>query len=172
MVSRFIRGFIDGSLSTLGIVVGASSASVSIVIAAAVGGTFANGFSNFLSAFAAAGMEEFEDLRQIEKAMVSKDFKQSDRYHKAGRKTAAAGAIDGLATIAGGAIPIIPYFFTAANTATILAVVLVIGSVFIVGLYLGKLSAQNVLLSAVKMAVFASAIAVAVYFIQIIIVPE
>lgn len=171
MINLLIRGFIDGSLSTLGIVVGASAASSQIVIAAAVGGTLANGLSNFLGAFAAAGGEEYEELRAIERAMVARDLKKSARYRQARDRSIRAGAFDALATVAGGTVPIIPYMLAPASRALFISSGLVAGSVLVVGLYLGRLSRQNLLLSGLRMAVFAVAIAVGVYFIQELIVP-
>ena len=49
-----VRGLIDGSLSALGVVIGASgSADASVIIAAGLGGGIANGLSNILGAFTA-----------------------------------------------------------------------------------------------------------------------
>ena len=74
MIGNFLRGYIDGSLSTLGIVVGASSAESPVIVAAAVGGTIANGIANILSASSAAKAEYHGELREVEKAMVDKNL--------------------------------------------------------------------------------------------------
>jgi VIT1/CCC1 family predicted Fe2+/Mn2+ transporter len=44
--------------------------------------------------------------------------------------------------------------------------------VFLIGIYLGKVSRRNILLSGLKMAGFGIAVAVAVYFIQLLIAPS
>lgn len=172
MRSKFLRGFIDGSLSTLGVVVGALAATSSVILAAAIGGTLANGISNLLSAFSAAGAESYEELRELEKAMVSKELKGGSLDRKIGKQPTLAASVDGIATILGGAIPIFPYLFMPADRAIYLSVGLVIGVIFIIGMYLGKLSRRNILFSAVKMAFFALTVAVVVYLIQSAIVPS
>jgi predicted membrane protein (TIGR00267 family) len=49
---------------------------------------------------------------------------------------------------------------------------LVIMTIFFIGIYLGRVSRRNILISALKMAVFGVVIAVAVYFIQGLIAPS
>jgi predicted membrane protein (TIGR00267 family) len=170
MIGNFLRGYIDGSLSTLGIVIGASSASSPIIIAAAVGGTLANGISNVLSAVSASEAEQHAHLRDVEKAMVNKELKGSEAERKIGRQSKIAGVVDGIATIIGGAFPIIPLLFLDGTRAIITSAALVIFLVFIIGIYLGKISKRNILFSAVKMAASAVMVALAVYFIQVVIV--
>jgi len=172
MIGKFLRGFVDGSLSTLGIVIGASAASSVIIIAAAVGGTLANGISNFLSAYSAEGVQQYKELRIIEEAMVSKDMKGSEAESQVPRRTLIIGAIDGAATVVGGGIPILPYLFLPAFDAMVTAVGVVVVAISIIGVYLGKLSRRNIMLSALKMAVFCIAVAGVVYLIQSLIVPS
>jgi predicted membrane protein (TIGR00267 family) len=162
MIGNFLRGYIDGSLSTLGIVVGASSADSSVIIAAALGGTIANGIANLLSASSAAKAEYHGELREVEKAMVDKDLAGTVIDRKIGRQSMFAGIADGLATIVGGAVPILPMLFLSGNQALFTSIGLVVLSVIIIGIYLGKISRRNIVISALKM--------VAVYFIQEIIV--
>ena len=172
MTGKFLRGFIDGSLSTLGIVIGASSASNVIIIAAALGGTLANGISNLLSAFSAEGVEQYKELRRIEEAMVSKELKGSEPERQVFRKTITIGAVDGLATIIGGGIPILPYLFLPTFDAMLVAIGVVIAVTSVIGVYLGKLSKRNVILSALKMALFCVVVAAVVYLLESLIVPS
>ena len=171
MTGKFLRGFIDGSLSTLGIVIGASSASNLIIVAAALGGTLANGISNLLSAFSAEGVEQYKELRKIEEAMVSRDMKGTEPERQVSRKTITIGAVDGFATVIGGGIPILPYLFLPPFEAMPIAIGMVIAVVSVIGLYLGKLSKRNMALSALKMAVFCIVVAALVYLVQSLIVP-
>ena len=167
-----MRGFVDGSLSTLGIVVGAVAADTSIVIAAGLGGALANGISNVLSAVSAEQVGQHKELREVEKAMVSRDLRDSESERRIGRTALAAGTVDGMATVMGGLIPVFPYFFcTSTSQAMLCAVVLVIGAVSFVGIYLGKVSKRNIAVSALKMGVFGAIVAVVVYFVQWAIVP-
>jgi len=172
MIGKFLRGFVDGSLSTLGIVIGASAASNVIIIAAALGGTLANGISNLLSAYSAEGVEKYKELRRIEEAMVSKDMKGSEPERQVPRKTLTIGAVDGSATIIGGGIPILPYLFLPTFDAMLVAIVVVVVAVSVIGVYLGKLSRRNIILSALKMAAFCIVVAGVVYLIQWLIIPS
>jgi predicted membrane protein (TIGR00267 family) len=170
MIGNFLRGYIDGSLSTLGIVVGASSAESALIVAAAVGGTIANGIANSLSASSAAQAESHGQLREVEKAMVSKDLTGTVLDKKIGRQTMIAGMVDGLATIVGGAIPILPWLFLSGIQALFTSIGLVVLSVIVIGVYLGKVSRRNLIISGLKMAVYSISVAVAVYFVQELIV--
>ena len=171
MTSKFLRGFIDGTLSTLGIVIGAASASNVVIIAAALGGMLANGISNLLSAFSAEGAEQYQELRRIEEAMVSREMKGSELDRRISRRTLASGIVDGAATIVGGGIPILPYLFLPPFEAMLVAIGVVVTIISLVGIYLGKLSRRNIVLSALKMATFGLVVAATVYLLQSLIVP-
>ena len=172
MRGKIIRGFIDGSLSILGIVIGAMSASNQVILAAAIGGALANGISNFLSAFTAASTERYSELREIERAMVVKDLRGGSADRHATKQAWLDGLADGLSTIIGGAIPIAPYLFVSPGTAVFIAVTAVVIVTFGLGIYLGRISRRNLVLSGLKMAMFAVIVAVVVYFIEQLISPS
>ena len=170
MIGNFLRGYIDGALSTLGIVVGASSAESTVIVAAAVGGTIANGIANILSASSAAQAVYHGELREVEKAMVYGDLTGTTIDKKIGRQAMFAGMADGLATVIGGAVPILPLLFLTGNAALFSSIGLVVLSVVFIGVYLGKVSKRNLILSGLKMAVYSISVAVVVYFVQDIII--
>ncbi|MFO8100652.1 MAG: VIT1/CCC1 transporter family protein [Dehalococcoidia bacterium] len=171
MLGKFFRGFVDGSLSTLGIVIGAYSASSSVIIAAGIGGALANGIFNVLSAFSAERADQYRELRKIESAMVAKELKDSEVEFQIQKNTLRAGTVDGLATIIGGAVPVLPYIWLDSSDAMFVASGLVIVGIFAIGIYLGKLSRRNILLYGAKMALFGAVTAVLVYLIQWAIIP-
>lgn len=172
MRSKFVRGFMDGSLSTLGIIIGASAAPQAVIVAAAVGGTVANGISNVLSAFSAEGAGQYAELRRVEKAMVDRELKNSELDRQIHKETIVAGIFDGLGTLLGGALPIIPYLLRPFPQAMYVATGLVLIAVAAIGLYVGKLSRKNMALSALKMVACGIGVAAIVYFIQLLIVPS
>ena len=151
MRGKLIRGFIDGAMSTLGIVVGALSASSSVILAAAIGGAVANGISNLLSALSAASTERYTELREVEKAMVTKDLSGSAADRRINRQAWADGLTDGLSTIVGGAIPILPYLFAPTNVAIWISIGAVVLVIFLIGMYLGRLSRRNIMFSGLKL---------------------
>ena len=172
MLGKFFRGFLDGSLSTLGIVIGAYSASSSLIIAAGIGGALANGISNVLSAFSAERADEYRQLRKIESAMVAKELKNSEAEYLIHKRTLRIGLVDGFATIIGGAVPVLPYLWLDPYEAMFVASGLVVGGIFAIGVYLGRLSKRNILLYGTKMAMFGIVTAVVVYLIQWAIIPS
>lgn len=172
MIGSFVRGVLDGSLSTLGIVIGASAGSPTIVIAASAGGALANGISNALSAYSAEEARMSMEKREVDSAMVARGPRAHLLQQRLRQRKLQVGAVDGVGTALGGVVPIIPFLFLPSFAAMLLSIFLVMVLVLIVGLYLGKLSRQNMLLSGLKMALFAGIVAVVVYLVQLAIVPE
>lgn len=171
MTGKFYRGFVDGALSTLGIVIGASSASVEVIIAAGFGGTVANGFSNLLSAYSAEGVEKYKELRETEAAMGSMDLRGTQPERRISKTTIAMGLTDGMATLIGGTIPIIPFLFLDTKDALIMATGIIIAAVSLIGVYIGRLSKRNTWYSALKMGGLTIIVAIIVYLVQAAIVP-
>lgn len=171
MIDNFVRGLVDGSLSTLGVVIGASTGSPQIILAAGLGGTVANGISNILGAFSAEKAVAYEELQDIEKAMVEKDLKGSFLQKRVEKNVVKAGFVDGGATILGGIIPVVPFVILPTTTALLLSVALVLILLFFLGVYLGKVSKENLILSGVKMVIYSVIVALVAYAIQAAIIP-
>lgn len=159
----FIRGLIDGSLSTLGIVIGASVAiglspeATRIIVAAGIGGGIANGLSNILGAFAAEKTVAHKELKRIERAMLRRST--SKLYKKTEKKILSNSVRDGLATIGGSVVPILPFFILPALLALGWSVAVTLALFFSIGIYIGKISRENLAISGLKMALFAGATA-------------
>jgi predicted membrane protein (TIGR00267 family) len=157
---RYIfRGLIDGSLSTLGVVIGAQSADVGIIIAAGIGGGVANGLSNILGAFTAEKTETEMKIMKIQKAMVvGPELRKTEFYRDLQKATILSGIFDGVATIVGSVIPIVPFVVSLfveieKTVALISSIVLTMLLLFLIGGYLGKVSRTNVIISGIKMAI-------------------
>lgn len=163
-----VRGFIDGLLSTLGSVIGASAAlnsnteagAATIVLSAGIGAGVANGLSNVLAAFMGEKLVLGRRLEEMEKAIlkeeVLRDSKVADEIHE---KIARGGIIDGIATIFGALIPVLPFAFVSTGLITgIFALYLSVAvstiTFFILGGYIGSIAKENMLLSGAKMAAF------------------
>ncbi|AEA47338.1 TIGR00267 family protein [Archaeoglobus veneficus] len=153
-----IRGLIDGSLSTLGVIIGASGASPAIIITAGLGGGVANGLSNVLGAFTAERARMEMEISELEKAMLKMGQLRGTVLHeKAKKKTYIGGISDGLSTILGSVIPVIPFLLMyplgySRDFAMLLSVSVTIFLLFFLGVYLGKLSRENIAIAGVKMA--------------------
>ncbi|CAB3287137.1 conserved membrane protein of unknown function [Methanocaldococcus lauensis] len=151
-----VRGLIDGTLSALGVVIGASGSSdPSVIIAAGLGGGVANGLSNILGAFTAEKASLERDRIQKEKNLLKHSgyLKKSIIYKRAIRETMICGLIDGISTTVGSALPIIPFFLFDIKTALYLAVAITICLLFILGVFIGNISKENVVISGIKMVI-------------------
>ncbi len=170
---RYIfRGLIDGSLSALGVVIGAQGASIGVIVAAGIGGGVANGLSNILGAFTAEKSEAERKLAEIQKAMiVYPELRKTELYRDMLKSTILSGVADGIATIVGSLIPVIPFalalFFHINKTdALIMAVALTLTLLFAIGGYMGKISKSNLILSGFRMAVAGMATALVCTLIE------
>ncbi|XRO77651.1 TIGR00267 family protein [Methanocaldococcus sp. 10A] len=164
-----VRGLIDGSLSALGVVIGASgSADASVIIAAGLGGGIANGLSNILGAFTAEKASLERERIQKEKSLLKQNgyLKKSIIYKKAIRETMICGLIDGISTAIGSALPVIPFFLFDIKTALYAAIAITIVILFILGVFIGKISKENVVISGIKMVVGALIVAVLCFMIE------
>jgi predicted membrane protein (TIGR00267 family) len=155
---RYItRGFIDGSLSTLGIVLGAAvGGDPKVIIAAGLGGGMANAISNLLGALTAEKAGVMQELGEYEKAMVGSKVKLKDThiYEKRKKRIWKAGLYDGLATFVGSVVPVIPFAILSISNAAIASIVVTVSLLFMLGVYLGRLSKENLIFAGIKMAIF------------------
>jgi predicted membrane protein (TIGR00267 family) len=164
-----VRGLIDGSLSALGVVIGASgSADASVIIAAGLGGGIANGLSNILGAFTAEKASLERERIQKEKSLLKKNgyLKKSIIYKKAIRETMICGLIDGISTALGSALPVVPFFLFDIKTALYVAIGITVAILFILGVFIGKISKENVIVSGIKMVIGALAVAVLCFMVE------
>lgn len=164
MERQFVRGFIDGVLSVLGVVIGASGGQLEIIISAGIGGGIANGISNVFGAFTAERVEEEQEFRELEKFMLA-ELRETELYRKVRRRVILRGVVDGLSTILGSAVPVIPFVFAyfmnfSVNLALFASMALTAVSLGILGLYFGKISKENLAVSAVKMVLMGLAVAI------------
>lgn len=155
MIRPLIRGLVDGALSTLGVVIGASSAQDAIIIiSAGFSGAIANGFSNILAAFSAERTHGYLEMRKIENAMISQ-LKGTVVESEMQRKVMRRGTVDGFFTLVGGIIPIIPFLFLDIFSAVVTAIAMVVLLTASLGIYTGRYSKENMLVVGTKMGVFA-----------------
>ncbi|MBA2846513.1 putative membrane protein (TIGR00267 family) [Methanococcus maripaludis] len=148
-----VRGLIDGSLSTLGVVIGASGGETSIIIAAGIGGGIANGISNILGALTAERAIIEEEREKKEKSLLigNGNLKGTHEYQYQLNKTMYSGTYDGLSTCVGAVIPVIPFFIFDQSTALIMAIAFTLLILLGLGIFIGKLSRDNLLISGLKM---------------------
>lgn len=161
-----IRGMMDGTLSTLGVVIGAQGASPEIIIAAGISGGIANSFSNIFAAFTAYETELMVELNDIKDAMLRRDLEDTEIYDEGKQEVHKQSLTDGIATIFGALVPVLPYFFFRPDLSIYIAVTLTAFLGLIVGVVMGKLSRRSMIKSGLKMAVSAIVVGIISAFVQ------
>ncbi|MFO8077516.1 MAG: VIT1/CCC1 transporter family protein [Thermoplasmatota archaeon] len=178
-----IRGFIDGVLASLGVVIGASTAigttteaaANAIIIAAGIGGGVANGLSNILGASVGEKLVKEIELAEIEKAMLKQggDLHGTTIDKQLNQKLLSSAFYDGLATFIGSIIPVIPFIlgsflFILDMISLYISIVVSLLLFFILGLYIGKISREHMILSGLKLVAFGIVTVIITTFIRMI----
>jgi len=156
-IRHITRGLIDGSLSTLGIAIGAAmSGDPRIVMAAGLGGAMANAISNITGAVTAERADVMKSLAKYEKAMVGSNvnLKKTKIYEKEKKKILRGGLTDGAATLAGSTVPLAPFFILGIQNGLPVSIGVTLVLLFALGAYIGKLSRENLAIAGIKMALF------------------
>ena len=166
MLNHFVRGIIDGLLSTLGVVIGASAADNAIILSAGIGGAVANGVSNFLGAFSSEEYKGQLQIQKLENAMLSKGIEDSQIGKDMRKERIKAGFLDGSSTIIGGFIPVMPFILLGHGDAILWSVLCTVLTLFVLGAYIGKVSKKWIIFSGMKLMILGVLTALLVYLIQ------
>ncbi len=153
----FFMNMFDGALTTLGIVIGAyfSGAHLKAVIGAAFGAGVAMGLSGFSGAYITERAEKLKKFNELKKAMLSN--LTNSLHEKLINLTALfAAIIDGFSPVLAVALSITPFMLALSglisfNKAFYFSIMVAIGLLFIMGVFLGKVSRENLIFSGVKM---------------------
>ncbi len=154
MARLVIRGLVDGALSSLGVVIGASMGdSTLIALSAGFSGATANGFSNVLAAFSAEKTGDYLKLRKLEsKMLISLKGTSSEKFIN--KRVMKAGVMDGIFSVIGGVIPVVPFLFLEVRPALYTAIALVTLLAAGLGIYTSMISKEKMIWSIVKMVGF------------------
>lgn len=160
------RGMMDGTLSTLGVVIGATGAPPEVIIAAGISGGLANSFSNIFAAFTSYETELMIDINSLKGAMLRKDMEDTEVYQEGKQEVNKQSLADGIATAFGAFVPVTPYFFFHAPTSIFLAVFLTSLLGLFVGLVMGRISRRSLIKSGLKMAISAIVVGIISALVQ------
>lgn len=153
----FVMNAFDGALTTLGFIIGFFIAGVTnpmIVIVTVLAGALAMGISGLWGAFLAESAERKRELKQLEKAMMA-DLSKSVMARASRFAVVFSALIDGLSPALASIIGILP-FFIGLGTSTefsilfYISVGLNLGILFLLGMFLGRVSKENVIFMGVK----------------------
>ena len=156
----FAMNAFDGAMTSLGFVIGAYISNIldpQAVIGVILVGGIAMAVSGFSGTYLTESAERNHSLNELEDAMlVDLDdtiYGEASRY-----VSIIAAVVDGSAPFLASVPSVIPFYFTSMGllnimTAFILSVVSCLATLFALGVYLGRLSGGNVIISGLKMVV-------------------
>ena len=154
----FIMNAFDGATTILGIVIGAYAAEItneSWVIWSGLGVSLAMGLSGFVGAYMTEEAEREKKLNTLEKSMLT-ELKDSV-VGKASRFASLwAGIVDGVSPALAAVVCLTPFFLSSRglfpiNSAIQLSVAIALSIMFLLGVFLGKISNRNMLFHGAKM---------------------
>jgi len=153
----FFMNMFDGALTTLGIIIGAyfSGAYLKTIIGAALGAGIAMGLSGFSGAYITERAEKLKKFNELKKAMLT-DLTNSLHEKSINLTALFAAIVDGFSPVLAVAFSITPFILTLYglilfNEAFYFSIAIAIGLLFIMGVFLGKISKEKLILSGIRM---------------------
>jgi predicted membrane protein (TIGR00267 family) len=167
-----VNGF-DGVLTMLGIVTGfriGGSADSTLVASACLGAAIALGISGLTSAYISESAEQRRALRELERAMLA-DLADTRHELAARLIPIATAAVNGLSPLVLSLLVITPFWADALGlrlplSPFDLAVVIDLAIVFMLGVYLGRISGRFWLVSGSKALAVAVVTAIVIYLVS------
>jgi predicted membrane protein (TIGR00267 family) len=153
----FIKNGFDGSMTVLGIIVGSWIVGVSepeIIVTAGLAACLAMGVSGLFGAYMTEKAERKSHLKTVEAAMLT-DLSDSILSDASNFVSLYAAFIDGASPMLTAVISLIPFILTLTGTFTIwdayiASFILTLATLFSLGLYLGRIAKENILLYGVQ----------------------
>jgi len=154
----FVMNAFDGALTMLGVVIGAYVAGVLepiTIISAGIAGSIAMGASGMSGAYMAEKAERTKKLKELERAMLT-DMKNGLHDRSQRFATIFAAVIDGVSPAFAAMIVISPFFIARfgiieVDTAFFACIGLTLAVLFILGIYLAKISDESMIRYGVQM---------------------
>jgi predicted membrane protein (TIGR00267 family) len=146
----FVKNGFDGSMTMLGIIVGSwvvGVARAEIVVTAGLGACLAMGISGLFGAYMTERAERKRDLKNLENAMMRK-LDDSVITDASSFVSFYAAIVDGGSPILTAVVSLLPFILTlyglvAIENAFILSFILTLVTLFVLGMYLGKIAKEN-----------------------------
>ncbi len=153
----FIKNGFDGSMTVLGIVVGSWIVGVDepeIIVTAGLAACLAMGVSGLFGAFLTEKAERKQHLKTVEAAMLT-DLSDSIISEASDFVSLYAALIDGASPMLTAVISLIPFILTLTGTliiwnAYVFSFIVTLVTLFSLGLYLGRIAKENMLLYGVQ----------------------
>ncbi|RJS89275.1 hypothetical protein CW705_07730 [Candidatus Bathyarchaeota archaeon] len=166
----FVKNGMDGSMTALGIILGSWAAKVEdpyVIIMAGLGACLAMGVSGLFGAYITEKAERRKIIKDLEEAILS-DLEGSVQHNASEFVPTLAGLVDGLSPALTATISLIPFALAIAHILSIqdsyiVSVILTFGTLFALGLYLGRIARERVWLYGLQMVAAGAVIAFVVF---------
>ena len=153
----FIKNGFDGSMTMLGIIVGSWIVGVTkpeIIVTAGLGACLAMGVSGLFGAYMTERAERKRQLKTLEAAMLT-DLSNSIINDASDFVSAYAAIVDGASPMLTAVVSLVPFVLALAGTfvisdAYVVSIILTLATLFSLGLYLGRIAKENLLLYGVQ----------------------
>jgi predicted membrane protein (TIGR00267 family) len=153
----FIKNGFDGSMTALGIIIGSWIVGVTepeIIVTAGLAACLAMGVSGLFGAYMTEKAERKRQLKTLEAAMLT-DLSDSIHNKASDFVSVYAAFIDGGSPMLTAVIALIPFILTLTGTfviwdAYLVSFTLTLATLFSLGLYLGRIAKENILLYGVQ----------------------
>lgn len=170
----FVMNGFDGAMTTFGVVLGSWIAGVKrpeIIILAGLGACLAMGLSGFFGAYIAEKAERERHLKELEEA--THNNVNPIQYEAARFVELYVALIDGSSPVLTAFISITPFILASAGwvpiwNAYVASLALSLATLFLLGIYLGKVARENGWLYGLMMLTVGGLTALIIFFIQLL----
>jgi len=154
----FVMNAFDGALTVLGIILGAyigGVRNVNVILSAVLGASLAMGLSGLWGAYMAEKAERTRKLKELEAALFT-DLKQTRIYRASLATMVWLAVVDGISPVVVALASVSPFLFTRAGlcpfiSAVYISIAITITVLFTLGIFLGKISRENMVLNGLRM---------------------
>ncbi len=152
----FVMNAFDGVLTIMGVVLGAYLSGIenaNVVITAGIGGSIAMGISGMSGAYMAERAERMRDLKKLEAAML-RDLDGTHLVRAFRTASIAIALVHGISPAIAALLLIAPFFLVpviSISSAAMLSLALGLVLLFLLGLFLARISEEAPIISGVKM---------------------
>ena len=164
---NFIRGLMDGSLTTLGVII-ASLKTPEVLAVVGLGVAVANSLSNACGGYVSEKTERIKTHMKFEKAMlIDRGIAKTVHMTRAEKSSLIRGLWDSLGTFVGAMIPVTCVLLIQWPLGIILGTVIPVILYIALGVWMSMLSKEHVIVSVMKTTMFALGTVVLCYLIKL-----
>jgi len=169
----FVKNGMDGSMTALGIILGSWAARVEnpyVIVMAGLGACLAMGVSGLFGAYITEKAERRKIIKDLEEAILS-DLEGSLQQNASEFVPALAALVDGLSPALTATISLIPFILSIVGVISIwdsyvASLILTFGTLFALGLYLGRIARERMWLYGLQMVAAGVVIAFVVFILS------